>query len=267
MNRMNRRSFLTLNAISAAGFYIQGEVFGILPPHQRLQRAIVSPSVATSGAFDPTAPGSVWGYWKAGTGITQSANAVSAWADQSGNNHHLTQATGANQPTYATAQLNGFPSITFDGTNDFLTSGGYDATFAQPFSLVAVCKPITWIDNCQILSGQGGSGIWQYSATPILMEYAGGGLAVQVSPTINTWIVLIAVFNGTSSFLQVGTSAPVAGANTSHTSPMQDMEMGSKYDGTHTSNVAFVEAISFKKALSSGEANTIGAGYKSKFVI
>ncbi len=76
----------------------------------------------------PPAPGGVvnnMGMWlKANLGVTGGANA-SAWADQSGNNFNVTQATGANQPTILTNRTNFNPAIQFDGTNDnlSLTSG------------------------------------------------------------------------------------------------------------------------------------------------
>jgi hypothetical protein len=52
---------------------------------------------------------------KADAGVTQAGGLVSAWADQSGNNNHATQATGAKQPTYNAASINGLPGITFGG--------------------------------------------------------------------------------------------------------------------------------------------------------
>jgi hypothetical protein len=53
--------------------------------------------------------------------INQSDNtAVSTWADRSGNGSDATQATGAFQPTFQTAEQGGNGVVRFDGSNDFL---------------------------------------------------------------------------------------------------------------------------------------------------
>lgn len=48
--------------------------------------------------------------------VTQSGGAVSQWADKSGNNHHATQNTGGNQPTYniSDPRLGNQPTIGYD---------------------------------------------------------------------------------------------------------------------------------------------------------
>lgn len=51
--------------------------------------------------------------------ITQAANLVSQWNDKSGNARHVTQGTGANQPTTNIRTINARNVIDFDGTNDF----------------------------------------------------------------------------------------------------------------------------------------------------
>jgi hypothetical protein len=49
---------------------------------------------------------------------------VAAWTDISGNGNDATQATGSDQPTYLTGQINGLPAIQFDGTDDFMPFDG-----------------------------------------------------------------------------------------------------------------------------------------------
>ncbi|OQY03961.1 MAG: hypothetical protein B6I20_03995, partial [Bacteroidetes bacterium 4572_117] len=49
---------------------------------------------------------------------------VTEWTDISGNNNDGTQGTSANQPIYRTGQLNGLPTVIFDGTDDFIPFDG-----------------------------------------------------------------------------------------------------------------------------------------------
>lgn len=66
-----------------------------------------------------------YGYWQdtAGTSAaTADTTAVARWDDQSGNNRHATQATGAKCPLLRTAVINGHSVLRFDGSNDCLQS-------------------------------------------------------------------------------------------------------------------------------------------------
>lgn len=58
------------------------------------------------------------------TTIVLNGSTVSQWKDKSGNSIHANQANATNQPTYSEAGLNGKPTISFDGSNDFLVRIG-----------------------------------------------------------------------------------------------------------------------------------------------
>ncbi|HEY3416195.1 MAG TPA: Ig-like domain-containing protein, partial [Armatimonadota bacterium] len=76
---------------------------------------------------------------KADTGITKDANnVVSAWADQSGQGHNLSQGTANNRPVYRENILNGLPVVRFDGSNDTLASAA--VTFNQQHTIFAVTR-------------------------------------------------------------------------------------------------------------------------------
>lgn len=55
--------------------------------------------------------------------VTLNGSTVSQWSDKSGNNRHFTQAIAASQPGYSANQINGYPILTFDGSDDFLDGG------------------------------------------------------------------------------------------------------------------------------------------------
>lgn len=81
---------------------------------------------------------------KADAGITKDgSDAVSVWADQSGNGNDATQGTGDYQPLWVDATLNGKPVIRFDGINDFLS--GSDA--GMPTGDVTVFAVVKSIEN------------------------------------------------------------------------------------------------------------------------
>ncbi len=59
--------------------------------------------------------------WLDASTVSQgNGTAISAWADKSGNGLTTTSDYPLTRPIFRTNQLNGFPSIDFDGTNDFL---------------------------------------------------------------------------------------------------------------------------------------------------
>lgn len=92
----------------------------------------VTPAAQTKQAgWTPLDIPNLWLWLSADALGLSDGNAVSAWADRSGNGRDFGQATGDNQPTYQTNVQSGLPVVRFDGTNDLLTS---DATqsLAQP---------------------------------------------------------------------------------------------------------------------------------------
>ncbi|MBN1252635.1 MAG: T9SS type A sorting domain-containing protein [Bacteroidales bacterium] len=49
---------------------------------------------------------------------------VTDWTDVSGNDNNGTQGTAGSQPTFRTGQINSFPAVIFDGTDDFIPFDG-----------------------------------------------------------------------------------------------------------------------------------------------
>lgn len=67
--------------------------------------------------FAPTDIGGCLLWLQSELGVTKDAatNAVSRWADQSGRGNDATQVSSANQPIWTAAQMNGHPTLSFDG--------------------------------------------------------------------------------------------------------------------------------------------------------
>ena len=74
-----------------------------------------------SGAlWTPSTPGNLLAWWDANTGLSLTGSRVTAWNDQSGNGHHLSEFSGLG-PTYAATGWNSAkPTVQFGGTNVFL---------------------------------------------------------------------------------------------------------------------------------------------------
>jgi Secretion system C-terminal sorting domain len=64
---------------------------------------------------------------------------VATWPDLTNNGRNATQATGANQPTFETNELNGLGIVRFNGTTSFM-AGSLGPTFNAPFTLFAVAR-------------------------------------------------------------------------------------------------------------------------------
>ena len=83
------------------------------------------------------------------------ADAVTTWADRSGNGNDVTQATSGYRPVYRTGLLRGMPGVEFDGTDDFLQ----DADFFDDVDN----EPVDWSSEtgtivAVVIPGADGSG-------------------------------------------------------------------------------------------------------------
>ncbi len=99
--------------------------------------------------LEPTLTGSITG---ATTGNELSNNdPISAWNDISGNKNVFAQSTSGDRPKYLASGINSLPSISFDGTSDYL-----DSTIA----------PIGNTNDAYTIVG-----VWRPTATPASFSY------------------------------------------------------------------------------------------------
>lgn len=95
---------------------------------------------------DPLWPRNIAGlvaWYRADLGITLNGSKVSAWADQSGNAHHLMQNVASKQPTFsATGSSGGLSGLIFDGAATWMS--GTVGTLPSPFTVYAA---MTWVSS------------------------------------------------------------------------------------------------------------------------
>lgn len=166
------------------------------------------PFAAVSGGVTPP-PSSGQVIWtRRGVGIVGTTFA-SQWIDQSGQNNHLNQGTGANQPS-----IPGDGTLLFDGVLQFMGTGVF--TLNQPCTVYLRAKlPTTPTTFAYLTDGQVGGGgnrcaiLFNNSLVPGLD--AGSFAVGSPALTLNTYSSLAGVFNGASSVIQVdGTSFTTA---------------------------------------------------------
>ena len=99
----------------------------------------------------------LWLKADAGTSSTLNATAISSWNDQSGNAINLSQTVAAQQPSYTTGVLNGFPAIQFDNVNGANVNDkliGPDSPLldnTSGYSFFMVSQPQTVDNNARVI--------------------------------------------------------------------------------------------------------------------
>jgi hypothetical protein len=111
---------------------------------------------------------------------------VQTWYDQSGNGKHATQDTNAAQPkiydgTNGVEKENGYPTINFDGTDDYLEVDGYIVELSQNSASVFALSNVGTSDASDYLLSEGDAES-PYSSNFIL---GGGG---DVTPRPVVWV-------------------------------------------------------------------------------
>jgi hypothetical protein len=141
--------------------------------------------------------------------ITQSGGTVSQWADLSGNARHLVQAVGAARPAYSATGLNGFPTLTFDGSDDYLLATGFAFTGTALGQFVVGGYTTGASDFCRLVSASDGINSdhqslasWSsviYATGAEFQVYVNSGLAgTSLSLAADTAALLESVATGTT---------------------------------------------------------------------
>ena len=73
--------------------------------------------------------------------------------DQSGNNHHVTNATGTKQPQWLSSAVNSKPGFQFDGVNDCLTTSGNVPILGGAYTVFIVTKKADPADTGSYIIG------------------------------------------------------------------------------------------------------------------
>lgn len=165
--------------------------------------------------WTPAALGSSLLMWlRADSGVTLNGATVSAWADRSATGRNASQADAAKQPTYTAsdANLNGMPSLSFDGTADHLVTLT-PSTVAQPVTLMVVAYADANVNRIALDGADATRLIMFKDASSNVAAYAGATIA-----STTTWIsqkrAMLFEANGASSAIYLdGFTTPIKTGN------------------------------------------------------
>ena len=164
-----------------------------------------------------------------------SSNKVSNWADKSGNGGSASQSTAANQPTFTASGLNNLPTLSFDGSNDYLRSSTLN--ISQPYSIFMVAKTTGGsgrdylfdgiVDNNQrsliALNNSGKVQLWA------------GSWANSNINTPSGYFTIASVFNSASGVVSLNGTA-VSSLNTGGRNLSNGITIGANYPSTPTAD-------------------------------
>lgn len=151
--------------------------------------------------------------WQSSARSIQSdiSNRVSVIDDLSQNSRPFNQIAALDQPLLVANEQNGKPTVKFNGINEFMVTPSFSVS--QPFTVYMMMKQVTWTTGDRFWSGIGASQpiIYQNLSTPRIYLFAGGSNNTFISPTLNTYFILTAVFNNTSSLLRINNGTAATG--------------------------------------------------------
>jgi hypothetical protein len=207
--------------------------------------------------FSPAKISNLVGWWPA-YGITglSDDDVIGTFPDQSGNGNDLTQATAGKKPLYKVNVKNGYPTVRFDGADDYL-QGAFGATIAQPVTYFIALRIITAASNKYIMAGDDATNrvdMYSDSSTNCWSVYAGGGV-VSLTVVDTNWHYVIAIFNGASSSIRLDGSA-IRSGNVG-TNSLDGLTLGAYSTGANNMNLDMIDSGVYSKVVSGAELTAL----------
>jgi hypothetical protein len=233
---------------------------------------------AAGGGWTPAFPGSLRAWYRYGVGLLNGSSAaassgedVMTWQDQSGNGHHVTQATSGKRPLWTQGT-----GVIFSAANqDYLhsgDSGGLSGNFNHSVfallntgtiptsfsSMVSYGRSDSGLNNSVIgTNGVAGSNYW----------FGGGaGVAPQENSVSadNTTIRLGKVHSGTTTQGYRNGATAGSSASVTYTIIPRGVLLNSRDSVLGFSNVTLIEVVVYDKALSAPEIASLDAYFVAR---
>jgi hypothetical protein len=186
------------------------------------------------------------GWYKSTDGILLNAGRVTQWLDQSNSSFNLVQNTDSKGPLINLNQINGFPSVKFDGINDNLKSN-YGSTLSNQGTVFLVGK-LNSGANCFMFDGGAATRGIQYFANNVYLQALNTNFNY-LKPTPFPYTYFSSVFNGSQSRIYDNGTLKATG-NLPNTAP-NGFTLGSRFqEDAQFMNGDIVEVINFSSALS-----------------
>ena len=214
--------------------------------------------------FSPKNGGGTFKIWlKSDTGVSfDGSSLVSVWADQSGNGNDVVQATGSKQPLLIATQLDGKPSIRFDGIDDLLKA--IDFSWAQPITLYMVFRRIAFGNNDLLFFGKTSGSIQEYSPpSNSLRLSAGTSLNYDSVWVIGTAMIGTMIYNGVTSVFQKNDVAEFTGDVGA--GDLDGASIGAHPGGSLWSNTEYFEIIGYGGAHTTDQRTRIKAYLATRY--
>jgi len=195
-------------------------------------------------------------------------NPVTTWTDKSGKGNNATMTTTSRKPTFKTTQLNGLPSVVFDGTSDFMQTGAIAAMNVGTISQFMVFDGSGSAQTGVILGGN------YTTHSQFLLNVKGSGqYRTWVIKSPNTIVDNLGALNSSyqimSSLWDSGTgiiSSYKDGASFGSKAGATTVPSGNNYfriganssgGGSYYFNAGIAEVILYSKTLNSAERNIV----------
>jgi len=228
-----------------------------------------------AASYDTDRTSNLKGYWKMGDDSNDSATSggsISTITDSSGNGNDVTQSTASSQPTFKALAQSVGTTLSFDGSNDYLT-----VTQNSDINITGDLTVSAWVRLSQIsgynavLTKRAVSGSMNYQFTinssgKIGLGHSGGSWVYDTnSLTVDTWHhVAATVSSGTVQFYIDGV-AKSSDTGLTITGDTNDLTIGATVGYNYFSGTINEVAI-FSTALSTSDITSLAASQTAHIV-